>query len=62
MFEALSLVVALFRSCLVDASPGGPVVDAVARVDGMVEGGPQALDFVAGQGNQVLGAACGTPF
>src|SRR6185312_6066819 len=62
IFEALSLVVALFRSCLVDPSPGGPVVGVVARVDGVAQGGPEAPDFVAGQGNQVLDAACGAPF
>jgi hypothetical protein len=62
MFEALSLVVALFRSCLVDASPGGPVVGVVARVGGVAQSGPEAPDFVAGQGNQVLDADCGAPF
>jgi hypothetical protein len=62
MFEALSLVVALFRSCLVDASPGGPVVGVVARVGGVAQGGPETPDFVAGQGNQVLDAGCGAPF
>jgi hypothetical protein len=62
MFEALSLVVALFRSCLVDPSPGGPVVGVVARVGGVAQSGPEAPDFVAGQGNQVLDADCGAPF
>jgi hypothetical protein len=62
MFEALSLVVAVFRSCLVDSSPGGPVVGVVGRVDGVAQGGPEAPDFVAGQGNQVRDAACGAPF
>jgi hypothetical protein len=62
MFEALPLVVALFRACLVDSSPGGPVVGVVARVDGVVQAGPEAADFVAGQGNEVVGAACGTLF
>jgi hypothetical protein len=62
MFEALSLVVALFRSCLVDPSPSGPVVGVVARVDGVAQGGPDTPDFVAGQGNQVLDAGCGAPF
>ena len=62
IFEALSLVVALFRSCLVDPSPGGPVVGVVARVDGVAQGGPEAPDFVAGQGNEVLDVACGVPF
>ena len=61
IFEALSLVVALFRLCLVDSSPGGSVVGVVARVDGVAQGGPEAPDFVAGQGNEVLDAACGVP-
>jgi hypothetical protein len=62
MFEALSLVVALFRACLVGSSPGGPVVGVLARVDGVVQGGPEAPDFVAGQGDQILVAAGGAPF
>ena len=62
IFEALSLVVALFRAGLVDPSPGGPVVGVVARVNGVAQGGPQAPDFVTGQGNELLGAACGVPF
>jgi hypothetical protein len=62
IFEALSLVVAVFRSGLVDLSAGGPVVGVVARVDGMAQSGPQAPDFVAGQGNELLGVACGVPF
>jgi hypothetical protein len=34
MFEVLSLVVAVFRSCLVGSSPGGPMVGMVAQVGG----------------------------
>ena len=62
MFEALSLVMALFRACLVGSSPGGPVVDVVAGVGGVAQGGPEAPDFVAGQRDQVLLAGGGAPF
>ena len=37
------------------------MVGVMARVDGVAQGGPEAPDFVAGQGNEVLDAACGVP-
>ena len=46
MFEVLSLMVALFRSSLMDSSPGGPVVGVVVPVGGMAQGGPKALELL----------------
>jgi hypothetical protein len=62
MFEVLSLVVALFGACLVGSSPVRPVVGVAAGVGGVVQGGPEAPDFVAGQRDEVLLAGGGAPF
>jgi hypothetical protein len=47
---------------LVASSPVGPVAGVGSGVGGVGQGGPQAPDFVAGQGNQVFVVTRGAPF
>lgn len=46
MFEALSLVVAVFGAGLVEAAPVGPVVGVRCWVVGVGGGGPEVSDLV----------------
>ncbi|MGB7797140.1 MAG: hypothetical protein WBL53_12930, partial [Pseudonocardiaceae bacterium] len=62
MFEALSLVVVLFRACLVGSPPVWPVAGVVAWVVWVGEDGPEPSDFVAGQRDQLFVCAGGAPF
>ena len=56
MFEALSLVVAAFGAGLVESAPVGPVIGMGSGLISSGQCGPEASDFVAGQGNQLVTA------
>ena len=62
MFAALPLVVAAFGAGLVESAPVGPVIGMGSGVIGVGQCGPEASDFVAGQGNQLVRAGWGAPF
>ena len=61
MFEALSLVVAAFGAGLVESAPGRPMIGMGPGVVGVGQCGPEASDFVAGQGDQLVTAGGGAP-
>ena len=62
MFAALPLVMAAFGAGLVESAPARPVIGMGSGVIRMGQGGPEASDLVAGQGNQLVMVGCGAPF